>query len=147
MAVDRFWRYDCRMIRRSSLLQRLSTEARAIWQVLLLLLMVPVLHPVAEGFAANGAGPLVICSAFGATEPDISEPDISEPDISNAGLPDDGPECLACALASVGVPPIGADGLIHPLSAISKTGQAKTSAQPAEITQMLPPPTGPPTRI
>lgn len=84
------------MVRRSTLLSRLRREARATFHALLLLLLVPVLHPVAESFAADGGAGIVICSAFGATSDNGVTP----------GQADDAPDCLACALTAAGVAPV-----------------------------------------
>jgi hypothetical protein len=85
------------MTRRSTILQCLRVEARATLHVLLLLLLVPILHPVAEARAVQNGTAGIICSTFGVPSPDAAD---------RAGLPDDAPDCLACAMVAAAVPPI-----------------------------------------
>ncbi len=77
------------MIRRSTWMQRLAIEARASMAVLMLLMLVPVLHPVAESFALQNGSASDICSSFGAVDADL------------VAVADDHPDCVVCTLLSV----------------------------------------------
>jgi hypothetical protein len=83
------------MKRRSTFLQALRAEARATLHALLLLLLIPVFHPVAEAIAVENGTASVICATFGDTNADP------------LALADDLPDCLACAMAAAAVPPDG----------------------------------------
>jgi hypothetical protein len=85
------------MIRRSTLMHCLRTEARAALHALLFLLLVPVLHPLAEARALQQGMAEIICSTFGVTSQAVKD---------RAALPDDAPDCLACALAATALPPV-----------------------------------------
>jgi hypothetical protein len=73
-------------------MRMLRAEARATLHALLLLLLIPVLHPVAEARALENGTASVICSTFG------------DADADPLAQADDLPDCVACAIASVALP-------------------------------------------
>jgi hypothetical protein len=82
------------MKRHSTMLRDLRAEARAAFYALLLLLLVPVLHPVAEARAMETGNAFAICSTFGAVNGD------------KLALADDMSDCLlACSLAASALAP------------------------------------------
>lgn len=120
------------MKRRSTVLRHVRAEARAAFYALLLLLLVPVLHPVAEARAIENGNASAICSTFGAVNGD------------KLALADDMSDCLACALAASALVPAVA-GWVPACFGLPKPFDTPAFA-PASLTDLktIPPATGPP---
>jgi hypothetical protein len=123
------------MKRRSTVLQALRAEARASLHALLLLLLIPVFHPVAEARAVENGTASVICSTFG------------DADADPLALADDLPDCLACAIAATAAP-AAAEAVPHPEARLSHVSHPlpETSA-PVSASANLPPSRGPPSLV
>ena len=95
------------MSRRPSFLSSLRREARACLHVLLLLLLVPIVHPLAEARANQAGLTGVICSSFGAVTAPNPNPIIP--------AADDAPCCLASMASMPMLAPAEPAELIAPM--------------------------------
>jgi hypothetical protein len=123
------------MVRRSTFLRYLLGEARASLLPLLLLLLVPVLHPVAEAHALSGKNAQIICSSFGGDN------------ANSTAFPDDMPNCIVCA---VNPPAMVADGqpfIAAPLTSYRYVEYQKRPAIGHGTIWSLPQATGPPAHL
>jgi hypothetical protein len=113
-------------------LQALRAEARATLHALLLLLLIPVLHPVAEARAIESGTASVICSTFGDAQADP------------LALADDLPDCLACAIAAAALPP--EPGFAPALAPVIRALAPVAEAASIRVSLSAPPPParGPP---